>query len=118
MHYSQAVRTSTLAQMTPPMTQYLPPPGGSCDVSLKDPTSIPMALFALLPLVAFTQLFNWTGQPAISLPLGVDDQGLPVGVHLVARRMREDHLLDVAAELEAARPWAGRAPAVRAATAA
>lgn len=112
------VLTPTVAQTTPPMTEYLPPPGGSYEVSLEDPTSIPLALLPLLMLVGFTQLFNWTGQPAISLPLGVDDQGLPVGVQLAARRMREDHLLDVAAELEAARPWAGRVPAVHAATAA
>lgn len=61
--------------------------------------------------------FNWTGQPAVSLPLGVDDDGLPVGVQPAARRLREDHLLDVAAGLETARPWAGRVLAVHAATA-
>jgi amidase len=86
-------------------------------VSLDDPASIGLAMLALFPLVGFTQLFNWTGQPAVSLPLGVDEDGLPVGVQLAARRLREDHLLDVAAELETARPWAGRVPAVHAATA-
>ena len=58
--------------------------------------------------MGFTQLFNWTGQPAVSLPLGVDHDGLPVGIQLAARRLREDHLLDVAAELED-RPPVGRA---------
>jgi Asp-tRNA(Asn)/Glu-tRNA(Gln) amidotransferase A subunit family amidase len=99
----------TLAQRTPPITEYLPPPVGTYVVSLDDPASIALAMLALFPLVCFTQLFNWTGQPAVSLPLGVDDDGLPVGVQLAARRLREDHLLDVAAELETARPWAGRA---------
>jgi amidase len=74
-------------------------------------------MLALVPFVGVTQLYNWTGQPAVSLPLGVDDDGLPVGIQLAARRLREDHLLDVAAELETARPWAGRLPAVHAATA-
>jgi amidase len=109
--------TPTLAQRTPPITEYLPPPVGTYAVSLDDPTSIGLAMLALVPFVGFTQLYNWTGQPAVSLPLGVDDDGLPVGIQLAARRLREDHLLDVAAELETARPWAGRLPAVHAATA-
>jgi amidase len=106
--------TPTVARRVPPMTDYLPPPAGDYAVSLDDPLSTAYALAALLPLVCFTQLFNWTGQPAVSLPLGVDDDGLPVGVQLAARRLREDQLLDVAAELEAARPWAGRTPVVHA----
>ena len=102
--------TPTLAQRTPPITEYLPPPAGTYVVSLDDPASIGLAMLALFPLVGFTQLFNWTGQPAASLPLCVDEDGLPVGIQLAGRRLREDHLLDVAAELETARPWAGRVP--------
>ncbi len=108
--------TPTVARRTPPMTDYLPPPHGDYAVSLDDPLSTAYALAALMPLICFTALYNWTGQPAVSLPLGVDDDGLPVGIQLAARRLREDHLLDVAAELETARPWAGRTPAVHAAT--
>jgi amidase len=108
--------TPTVARRTPPMTDYLPPPHGEYAVSLDDPLSTAYALAALMPLICFTALYNWTGQPAVSLPLGVDDDGLPVGIQLAARRLREDHLLDVAAELETARPWAGRTPAVHAAT--
>ena len=52
-----------------------------------------------------TSPFNVTGQPAISLPLGRDGVGLPVGVQLVARFGREDLLLRVASQLEAASPW-------------
>jgi amidase len=60
----------------------------------------------------FTALFNITGQPAISLPLGWSSGGLPIGVQLVAPYGREDLLLRVAGALEVAMPWAGRVPPV------
>ena len=63
----------------------------------------------------FTAYWNATGRPAISLPLHWNDDGLPIGIHLVARLGREDLLIRVAAQLEEARPWAERMPAVAAA---
>jgi amidase len=60
--------------------------------------------------VPFTPLFNATGQPAVSLPLHWSDAGLPIGVQLVARYGDEATLVRVAAQLEQARPWAGRTP--------
>jgi amidase len=66
------------------------------------------------PHMAFTEPFSVTGQPAISLPLGVTDAGVPLGVQLVAEIGREDLLLRVAAQLERARPWAGRRPRLHA----
>jgi amidase len=59
-----------------------------------------------------TQLFNQTGQPAISLPLGQSADGLPIGVQLSAAMGREDLLVRVSAQLEAAAPWRGRAPKI------
>ncbi|WP_346622573.1 amidase [Blastococcus montanus] len=65
-------------------------------------------------LMPYTAQFNVTGQPAISLPLHWTDEGLPVGVQLVAAFGREDVLVRVAAALEQAAPWADRRPAVSA----
>ncbi|MGY1607658.1 amidase [Geodermatophilus sp. SYSU D00700] len=64
--------------------------------------------------IPYTAQFNVTGQPAVSLPLHWTDDGLPVGVQLVAAYGREDVLVRVAAALEQAAPWAGRRPAVAA----
>ena len=65
-------------------------------------------------LLQFTAQFNVTGQPAISLPLYWTADGLPVGVQLVAGFGREDVLVRIAAQLEAAQPWASRRPPVSA----
>jgi amidase len=57
-------------------------------------------------------MFNISGQPAISLPLAWSDEGLPVGVQLVARFGDDAALLRVAAQLEQQFPWADRVPPV------
>jgi amidase len=60
--------------------------------------------------VPFTPAFNSSGQPAINLPLHWNGAGLPIGVQLVAAYGREDVLLRVASQLEAAQPWVQRRP--------
>jgi amidase len=64
----------------------------------------------------YTALFNVTGQPAISLPLFHGEDGLPLGVMLAGRPAGEGPLLSLAAQLEAASPWADRRPPQRAST--
>jgi len=59
-----------------------------------------------------TQLFNQTGQPAISLPLHWNEAGLPIGVQLSAAYGEEALLLALSAELEQARPWLNKLPPV------
>ncbi|MNQ88792.1 6-aminohexanoate-cyclic-dimer hydrolase [compost metagenome] len=57
---------------------------------------------------SFTVLANVSGQPAISLPLGMSDNGLPVGMMFTAPLGGEDVLLRLASQLEQASPWAGK----------
>lgn len=52
-------------------------------------------------MLRLTQLFNLTGHPAISLPAGVNRNGLPIGMQLVAARHRTDQLLAIAGAVEA-----------------
>lgn len=60
----------------------------------------------------YTAIVNVTGQPAISLPLYHGEDGLPLAVQLIGPPAREEVLLRLAAQLEAARPWAGRVPQI------
>ena len=58
----------------------------------------------------FTPAVNVAGLPAASVPLAWSDEGLPIGVQLIAGHAQERILLQVGAQLEQARPWADRRP--------
>jgi amidase len=95
--------TPTIAEPPPALGEFDSPPDN------------PLAgLFRAAALVPFTPPFNVSGQPAVSLPLYWNADGLPIGIQLVAAYGREDILIRAAAQLERARPWADYLPAVRA----
>ncbi|BBX98288.1 6-aminohexanoate-cyclic-dimer hydrolase [Mycobacterium lacus] len=86
--------TPTVAEPPPPLTEFANNP--------EHPTE-PMRRGG--QFAAFTPPFNMSGQPAISLPLYRNADGLPIGIQLVAAYGREDVLIRLAAQLESAHPW-------------
>ncbi|MBC8945114.1 MULTISPECIES: amidase [Xenorhabdus] len=93
--------------ITPTLTQ-LPRPMGYYDMSEPDIDRYN----AKWADSVFAYPFNITGQPAISLPLGWSDDGIPIGIQLVGRYGDEATVLQVSAQLEQAMPWKGRRPSV------
>ncbi|GAB3192691.1 amidase family protein [Geodermatophilus arenarius] len=89
----------------------LPPPLGTYDPDL----DVPAEWYYGSPvgqLEVTTMVFNCSGQPAISIPLEVSVEGLPIGIHLAAPHGRDDTVLQLAADLERAAPWRHRLPPV------
>jgi amidase len=88
----------------------LPVKLGWIDMMMDDVDEYWRRVFAFSP---FTVWFNLTGQPAMVLPLGRAEGGLPVAVQLVARHGDEAMLFRLAAQLEKARPWFDRKPPLK-----
>ena len=95
---------STIDVLVTPTTGMLAPP--VTWARWDDDNDAHRARFSTFP--NFAQPFNVSGQPAVSLPLGWTETGLPIGVQLVGRPLEEATILQVAAELERARPWGER----------
>jgi amidase len=87
----------------------IPPKLGWIDMMLDDVDEYWRRVFTFSP---FTVWFNLTGQPAMMLPIGVSPEGLPIAVQCVARHGDEATLFRLAAQLESARPWIDRRPAL------
>ena len=86
--------------MTPVLAHTVPQIGHfSIDLSYED------IAHRAVSFASFTGIQNITGSPAISLPLGTASNGLPIGVHFSAPFGMDKRLLELAFELEEAKPW-------------
>ena len=88
-----------------------PLPLGTLDASPEEPLK---GFYRASEFCPFTPICNITGQPAMSVPLSWNAAGLPIGTHFVGRFGDEATLFRLAAQLEAARPWASRRPPISA----
>lgn len=92
--------TPVLAHRTPKIGYFSP------DLSYEEVTK------RAIDFATYTGLYNVTGEPAISLPLGTDKDGMPLGVQFAAPYGEDKRLLELAYELEEAKPWLSIANAV------
>ena len=92
--------------LSPVLTES-PPLLGSFDAPAGDPLEALRRAWAFAPT---TGICNFTGQPAMSVPLYWTAEGLPVGTHFAGRLGDEATLFRLAGQLERCRPWAARWP--------
>jgi amidase len=106
--YARAVVSASDAWdvvLSPALAERPPRLGALEDIS--DPDEGIRRILAMTP---YTPVANVTGQPAVSLPAGMADDGMPVAVQLTGRPLGEASLLRLAAELEDAEDWTSRRP--------
>ena len=77
-----------------------------------NPDGWPQHAWDWFPWASFSYPFNFTGQPAATVPAGFAANNLPVGLQIVGRRFDEVTVLQAAAAFEQARPWAAKRPQV------
>lgn len=95
--------TPTLAQPPLPLGSFEP-----------TPEDVLAGMRVAAGFVPFTPVCNMTGQPAMSMPLYWNSEGLPIGLHFIGSFGDEATLFRLAGQLEHARPWASRRPSVSA----
>ena len=97
--------------LTPVLSRATPQVGSRFNTLHEDQTLDDWFDYAL-SLIPYTPVNNLSGTPAITLPMGTDENGLPLGAHFMAPTGREDRLLNLAGQLEQAAPWAEKKPRI------
>lgn len=95
--------------LTPVMINDTPPLGSAFNL-VQDGQTLDEWFENAFHLIPITPLNNFTGTPAVSLPLCEDSTGMPLGAHIMAPMGREDRLFNVAGQLEKIAPWADKRP--------
>ena len=95
-----------------PVTATPAPPIGAINFREGDDLASYTARFKKVS--AFTHLYNLSGQPSMSLPLGMSGIGLPIGIMLSGRVGEDARLFSLAGQIERAAPWAARRPPIHA----
>jgi aspartyl-tRNA(Asn)/glutamyl-tRNA(Gln) amidotransferase subunit A len=85
---------------------------GAFPVNRLNPEHWPQHVWDWLPWASFSYPFNFTGQPAATVPCGFTPSGVPVGLQIVGRLRDDLTVLQASAAFESARPWAARRPAL------
>ncbi|QQN75519.1 amidase family protein [Croceicoccus sp. YJ47] len=113
IRHAVAIATARYDILLTPTTPVTAPPHGLFSTTREDLTA---ADFSESDTTLFTFLgtFNATGQPSVSLPLGMSAEGMPVGIQVVGRFADEATLVRLARDLEEARPWFDRLPPIHA----
>ena len=97
--------------MTPTVAQHTPELGSNLALSYGH-QSIDSWWFNVFGFIPYTPLANFTGHPAISLPLARFASGMPLGAHFMGPTESERPMLQLAAQLEEAMPWFDQHPPV------
>jgi aspartyl-tRNA(Asn)/glutamyl-tRNA(Gln) amidotransferase subunit A len=82
------------------------------EVGRLNPAHFPQHAWDWFPWAGFSYPFNFTGQPAATVPAGFTASGMPVGLQIVGRRLADLQVLQASAAFEEARPWAAKRPAL------
>jgi aspartyl-tRNA(Asn)/glutamyl-tRNA(Gln) amidotransferase subunit A len=80
------------------------------EVPRLNPVGWPQHAWDWFPWASFSYPFNFTGQPAATVPCGFTASGMPIGLQIVGRRFDDLTVLQASAAFETARPWAAKRP--------
>jgi aspartyl-tRNA(Asn)/glutamyl-tRNA(Gln) amidotransferase subunit A len=104
LHQRRGLLGSHMRQWMLPYDVLVTPTVSSTAFAHRAPGSVPMSPGSMLGWTPYSYPFNLTQQPALTIPCGLSDQGLPIGMQLVGRMFDDMTVLRVAAAFEACMP--------------